>query len=267
MAGNFFAQLYNDLSGRTSANSSTNLGVRNAGQINSGYDRADSEARTGYDTSMGFYQPYADSGRRGQTAYENTLGLNGQEARQKQFTEGYTNDPALAYRNQNNQNQMNSMFRKYNAGGQGVNSGAAMLGAGRLATEQFNNDWGGYQNRLMGMGQQGLQVAGQQAGLTTGYYGGNADRAIGRSTALTSNDTQATQAANNARMAGVNNLLTGMGALGGQVFSAFAPGASTALKSTGVQNGGTSPGGVPVGGTWGKPNPYASMGGAYGGGF
>lgn len=198
---------FNDLLGKTSANAAKQLGERNMGRTNSGYDAADSAATTGYNQSMDIYRPYAEGGRRGQTAYENTLGLNGADARQKQFTEGYVNDPALAYRNQNNTNQMNALYRKYNAGPQGVNSGAAMMGAGRLASEQFNNDWGGYQNRLMNMGQQGYNAAGQMANMTTGYYGGVGDRSIGRQNALNGIDQQSTQAQNDARMAGVNNLL------------------------------------------------------------
>ena len=119
----------------------------------------------GRDRALGMVNPYIQSGQRGQTAYEDTLGLNGAPARQRAFQTGYLDDPALAYRNQNNQLQMNQLYRKYNAGGQGINSGAATLGAGRLATEQFNNDWGGYQNRLQGLGQQGQQAAQFGAGL------------------------------------------------------------------------------------------------------
>ena len=199
---------FGDLLGKSSAKEANRLGQRNAGQINSSYEDANALAKTGYDQSMGYYKPYAESGQRGQTAYENTLGLNGQDARQRQFTEGYSQDPALQYRQQQNQQSMNALYRKYNAGGQGVNSGAAMLGAGRLQNEQFNQDWGRYQNSLQGMGQQGFQAAGQQANLTSGYYNAGADRAVGRGSALVQNDTNATTAASNARQQGVNNMLS-----------------------------------------------------------
>ncbi len=198
---------FKDLMGKSSAKAATQLGQRNASQINAGYDSANTQAQTGYDASMGFLNPFAESGRRGQTAYENTLGLNGAPARQQQFQESYLDDPALAYRTQQTGTDINNLLRKYNAGPQGVNSGAAALGAGRIRAENFNRDWDGTQNRLMGLGQQGLQVAGQQAGLTTGFYDGQAGRSIGRSNALVGNDTQATMAASNARMSGVNNIL------------------------------------------------------------
>ena len=216
---------FSSLLGKDSANAAQQLGYRNRDQINSSYADANGQAKTGYDDSMGYYKPYAEAGHRGQTAYENTLGLNGQQARQQQFREGYEQDPALQYRQQQNQTAMTNLLRKYNASGQGVNSGAALYGAGRLQNEQFNTDWGNYQNRLQGMGQQGFQAAGQQAGLTSGYYNGLADRAVGRGSALTQSDTNATMAASNARMQGMNNLMSGIGAVGGSVFKAFAPGA------------------------------------------
>lgn len=209
---------FETLTGRTSERAAQQLGERNAQQIGSGYDTANQQARTGYDTGMALWQPWADAGRRGQTAYENTLGINGRDAAQRQFQQSYLDDPALAYRNDANTQAMQALYRKYNAGPQGINSGAALLGAGRLRSEQFNNDWGGVQNRLMGLGQQGMQATGQQSGLTSNYYDNSANRAIGRSRDIVQNQTQATMAANNARSAGVNNLLSLAGNLGGSMF-------------------------------------------------
>lgn len=230
---------FDSLMGKSSARAAQQLGQRNASQINSGYDRADGLAETGYNRSMDFYEPFAQSGRRGQAAYENTLGLNGADARQQQFQAGYLDDPALAYRDRATGDQINALMRKYNAGGVGVNSGAAALGVGRIRSENFNRDWGDYQNRLMQTGNQGLQVAGQQAGLTTGYYDGAANRAVGRSSALVNNDTQATMAASNARMAGVNNLLS----IGGSIL-----GAGTRLATGGAFGGFGGGGGGDQGG-------------------
>lgn len=204
---------FSDLTGKTSANAANALAGRNADQLRSSYGNANNYATTGYDKSMGFYSPYAESGNAANTAYSNALGLNGQAAREKQFNEGYVNDPAGTYRTNATQTAMTNLLRKYNAGGSGVNSGAAMYGVGRLNMERFDRDWGDYLNRLQGMQGQGLQVAGQQAGLTSGYYGGMADRAIGLGNALVSNDTNATMAANNARQQGVNNLLAGAGTI------------------------------------------------------
>lgn len=203
--------------GNSAANSATALGARNAAQINSSYGTANDQAKQGFDQSMGYYQPYAQSGQAANTAYSNALGLNGAGAQQQQFQSGYLNDPAMAYRNANNALQMSQLQKKYNAGSSGINSGAAMMGSGQLATQQFNNDYGNYLNRLQGMQGQGLGVAQSQAGLTSNYYNSAADRSIGQGNALTSNDTNATMAANNARAGGVNNLLS----VGGMAVSAM----------------------------------------------
>lgn len=122
----------------------------------------------GRDAAIGTLDPYMQGGRRGQTAYENTLGLNGAAARQQQFQTGYLDDPALAYRDQQTGTQINNLLRKYNAGPQGVNSGAAALGVGRLRSENFDRDWGDYRNRLMQQGQQGYGAANTAAGFQYG---------------------------------------------------------------------------------------------------
>lgn len=206
---------FDSLFGRSSARAAQQTGQQNAAYINQGADRANDYSRQGFDQSMGFYRPFAESGARGQTAYENTLGLNGAPARQRQFQESYLDDPALAYRDGAVGNQINALLRKYNAGGQGVNSGGAAMGVGRLRQEAFDRDWGGIQNRLQGVGGMGFQAAQGQAGLTSGYYGGMADREMGRANALAQNNTNATMAANNARAAGINNLLSIGGLIGG----------------------------------------------------
>ena len=67
----FFA----DLLGKTSANAATQLGRRNQQQINQGYDDAGRQAQTGYQTASSRYQPYMESGQRGQTATKRSAAL------------------------------------------------------------------------------------------------------------------------------------------------------------------------------------------------
>lgn len=206
---------FSSLLGKDSAKAAEALGQRNAGQINTSYDKADTQAKTGFDESMGYYKPYAATGEAANTAYGNALGLNGQAARDQQFKTGYVEDPARAYRDANAQTQMNALYRKYNAGPSGVNSGATMMASGRLSNELFNTDWNGYLDRLKDGQAQGAQVAGAQAGTTTGYYNGLADRSVNRGNAIVNNDTQATMAASNAKQAGINNLLSIGGTIAG----------------------------------------------------
>lgn len=228
--------LFSSLMGKDSARAATALGERNRGQLTSSYGQANDYAKQGYDTQMGFYKPYAEGGQRAQTAYDNTLGLNGQAARDRQFQEGYVNDPAGAYRTQQTQNQIAQLYRKYNASPSGVNSGAAMYGAGRLTMDRFDKDWGDYQNRLLQLGQQGLGVANAQAGAAGNYYGGMADRSIGLGNALVSNDTNATMAANKARQQGINNMMAIAGGMG-QMAMGMPP---TSFGNVGKSSGGNS---------------------------
>ncbi len=212
---------FNDMLGKTSAKEATQLGTRNAGQINSGYDNANSQSETGYNAAQGRYQPFAAQGQRGSEAYGNALGFNGAGAQQKQFGE-FQSSPFMQYPQPYGANADDAIFRRYGAKGQG-NSGATHLAVVRAAGERAQGDVNNYYSHLQGAAQMGLGIAGQQAGLDSGYYNGMAERSVGRSNALVNNDTQATQAANNARMAGVNNVLTGVSAIGGTMFKAFAP--------------------------------------------
>lgn len=173
----------------------------------------------GRDRALGYVNPYVQSGQRGQTAYENTLGLNGAPARQQQFQEGYLDDPALAYRGQQTQQVMNNLLRKYNAGPQGVNSGAAMMGAGRIAADRFDQDWGDYRNRLMQVGQMGQNMAGQAAGIETGYGKDVAGVETNYGNTSAANRINYANALAASRSIGLNNLL----ALAGTA-SRFIPG-------------------------------------------
>jgi len=204
---------FDDLMGKSSAKAATQLGQRNASQINSGYDSANAAAKTGYDTSTGRLSPYEQQGQKGFGAYNDALGINGDAARQSQF-QTFESDPFMQYARQDSGNQVNALFRKYGAQGM-ANSGASGLAVSRAAGERAQGDVNNWLNRLQGLGNQGFQAAGALAGNDNAYYGGMADRAVGRSNALVGNDTQATMASNNARMSGINNLLSiGGGLLG-----------------------------------------------------
>lgn len=214
---------FGSLLGKDSAKAAQQLGQRNAGEINAGYGQADQYAGQGYGASQARYEPYAEQGQRGNQAYSNAIGLNGQEAQQGAYQQ-FQQDPFLAYARQNSGNEYNAIFKRYGAQGM-ANSGASGLAVSRAAGERANSDVNNWMNRLQGVGQQGAQIARQQAGLDQSYYGGMSDRAVGRSNALVGNDTNSTMAANNARQAGVNNLLNIFGTIAGNATKiATAPG-------------------------------------------
>jgi len=216
----FFSQLL----GRDSANAANQLGQRSMGRINDGYDSANQYARQGYDTSIGRFQPFADTANRGYNLLADSYGLNGDAARQRSF-QSYSSDPFNQHSGDVTGRMMQNMQRTAASRGMG-NAGATQLALSRAGIEAQDRRIADWRQGLSGYGNQAVGIAGTMAGLDQGYYGGMADRAVGRANALNGIDANSTMAANNARMAGMNNLLSGLGALGGSVFSAFAPGAS-----------------------------------------
>ena len=212
--------LWGSFTGRDQQRDIQGGAARARGYLDSGRTNARGDITGGRDRAMGMINPYIQSGQRGQTAYEDTLGLNGQGARDKAFQTGYMNDPALAYRKEQTGNQINSLMRKYNAGGSGVNSGAAALGAGRIESENFNSDWGGYQNRLQGLGQQGMQASQFGAGLEYGAGKDLANIETGYANTSAGLEQQTAGAMANSRDKFLNNLV-GLGGLAVRGIGAF----------------------------------------------
>jgi hypothetical protein len=236
---------FNDLLGKSSAKSATQLGQRNMGEINRGYDRADTVSGEGYNRQMGLYQPLAEQAQRGNQLYGDAYGVNGAEAQGRAFQQ-YRGDPFYAHADQQTSNMLGNLMRKWSALGMSNsgNSGMSLARAGLDAQDRRIGEWRG------GLGQfanQSQGYADRMSGVTGNYYGGMADRAVGRTNALTQNDTQATMAANNARQQGVSNVL-GLGGMIGNMAMSAATGMPVGTGSG--QRGGTSPGGVSSGGTW-----------------
>lgn len=221
---------FDSLLGKDSAKAVQQLVQRNAGEINAGYGQADQYAGEGYGSSQARFQPYAEQGLRGNQAFGNAIGLNGQEAQQGAYRQ-FQQDPFLAYARQNSGNEYNAIFKRYGAQGM-ANSGASGLAVSRAAGERATGDVNNWINRLQGVGQQGAQFANQQAQLDQNYYGGMSNRAVNRSNALVGNDTNATMAANNARQSGVNNLLNVFGTVAG-AGARYMTGGATGLKTAG----------------------------------
>jgi hypothetical protein len=211
-----------DLMGRTSARSAEQLGQRSMGRINEGYDNADRYSRQGYDTSIGRFQPFADTSRRGYDLWADSYGINGADAQNRAFGQ-YQNDPFYQHSSELTNNLLRNIMRQSASRGMG-NSGASALAMGRAGLEAQDRRIGEWRGGLGQFGNQALGIAGTMSGFDRDYYGGMADRSIGRVNAINGIDANSTMAANNARMAGVNNLMRGLGTLGGQAIGAFAPG-------------------------------------------
>lgn len=241
---------FSDLLGRSSARAATQLGERSMGRTREGFDAADTAARTGYDTATGRLQPFAQTAGRGFNLLADSYGVSGDDARNAAFR-NFSNDPFTANSNQLTQNQLMNIMRTSASRGMG-NSGATQLAMSRAGMEANDRRVADWRGGLGQFGNQAIPLAGTMAGMDQAYYGGVGDRAVGRANALNQTDANATMAATNARMAGVNNLLSGIGSIGGMAIQGFAPGAGSFMRMGG-QRGGMSPGGVGVGGSWGSP--------------
>jgi hypothetical protein len=204
---------FSDLLGKSSAKAANQLGQRNMGRINEGFDAAGNFSRQGYDASIGRLNPFLESSSRGYNMLADSFGLNGADARTRAY-DTYASDPFNQHSGQVTQNALGNVMRTAASRGVG-NSGATQLAMSRAGLEAQDRRIADWRGGLGQFGNQAVGLAGTMAGLDQGYFGGEADRSIARANALNTTDANATMAANNARMAGVNNLLSGVGNIAG----------------------------------------------------
>lgn len=202
--------------GRAATDAENTLGLANARggrryreNVNAGYDRADS-----------YLQPYAQQGQRGYDLYADSIGVNGADGYGRAFNT-FNADPFRTGMQDAANRENDRIFRRYNPTGQ---TGTANLAVARATSDRYAQDVADYRNRLMGFGNQGLQVAGQRAGMAV-----NQGQDIGNSwqqQMINAGNIAASgiQQRSNARMMGTNNLMQGLGALGGTAISAFSGG-------------------------------------------
>ena len=250
---------WDDLTGKSSIKANNAASVQAQGYLTQGRDDATKNINDSATQAQGYWSPYAQSGQAANTLYSNAIGLNGRPAQQGVMDTYASSDP---FRQFNETNANNALFRGYNARGM-MDSGASRLATARASLERGSQDWNGWLNRLQGQQGQGVQVAGQQAGIAqnTGQQLAGINQGYYQNLA---NNTLGVNAANNqALMGGVYNLLQGAGTLFGSAISAFAPGvggASAAGNMAKMFGGG---GGSPYG-SYGAPNTMGSQGMGWG---
>jgi len=247
---------FSSLLGKDSANAATALGQRNMGRINQGYDDAGRQRTTQYGTATGRLEPMFGQAQRGGNLLADTYGINGDDARRRSF-DTYSSDPFNAHSGQVTSNALSNIMRTSASRGMG-NSGASQLAMSRAGLESQDRRIADWRQGLSGFGGQAAGLGTALAGLDTGYGDAMAGDAIGRSNALNSTDANATMAANNARMSGVNNLLGIAGNIGGMAMGGMAPGGML----RGMFGGGAS-----TGSQWTNPDTGGSWNGRSYGGF
>lgn len=179
-----------DLTGSSARKALRNAKAQADQQLQAGYDQAQPYYNQAYD----LYTPYAQSGGQANQLYADTLGLNGADA-QKTAESTYFNDPV---QQQILNDKSNALLRQLNARGDTYGARAALAG-NRVALQNFG-DW---QSKLQGFGQQGLAATGAQSAIRSGQ--GDLRYALG--TTQAGNEINYGNARAQASNIGINNLL------------------------------------------------------------
>jgi len=204
------------------------------------YDDAQKALTSGFDNATSwlgradsYYQPLYDNSLRGSNMYANALGLNGTDGNTA-ATSAYRTMPGYQFAlNQG----LDAVNRKASAGGM-LSSGNTMMALNDYAKGMADKDYGGWLDRLGGLGQQAVGIAGARAGIAGQQAGnnmafgntlGNWRMGTGKNVAdMTIQGAQYDQKANSAAS--------------GNLWSAIAGGANLALGGFGMPSfgGGTS---------------------------
>lgn len=190
------------------------------------------------------YQPYTSAGTSALSQLMAGLGLGGDS---QGFTDAYRSLPGYQ---SGLDTGLNSVARRYNAGGMGQ-SGAAMKGLYRYGSDYENQRAGDYLNRLAGVSGMGLGATGSQVGTQAqGLQGQLATRTSGFQGLMQAAPTigQGMVAGAQAQQQGLQNLLGTAAYLGGS----FLGGPMGGAIGGSLFGGGGTPINNPYGGV---PNP------------
>jgi hypothetical protein len=213
-----------------------------AQQQEEGIQRGIDNRRAGTAQSLGYLQPYEETGRSGMKLLSDALGINGPEA-QKSYFSGFQNDPGFLA----TQKAGTDAIEQSAAGGGMLRSGGTLKGLMDYGQKGMFAQISDRLNRLTTSGQQGQNAASGMAGINESSAAAisNYLRDIGITKA------GGTINANNQDQAGTQNMLSVLGNTAGRVgqgvsdligqFSNMIPGMG------GSGGGGVLPGGTPLG--------------------
>lgn len=216
--------------------------------------------KSGAGEARGYVQPYADQGGRSYGLYNDTLGVNGADARSR-AQDLYNSDDMLARQRDLDLKRTNQSL---NAGGnynRSYSTGPQSLADSRVRLQGYG-DW---QNRLMQNGQMGYSAAGNLAGIAgnegnalAGQYGNMANVYGGTGQGLANVYGQGYGALAQANNTFAQNLI---GAAGTAVraFNPLGTGSGAGANQIGYQPGTSSNGGWQTS-TYGAPKSLFSWG-------
>lgn len=152
----FFGTLF----GSDNANAARDAAAKQyAGEQNalSGIKTAGDNYASGFQNLSQNFNPYVQGGGQAQNQLYNLMGLNGQAAQQGGFDQ-FRADPGYQFQLQQGQQAIDRSA----AARSGVNNGATLKATQRFGQGLADQQYGNYLQRLMGLGQQGLQATGSQ---------------------------------------------------------------------------------------------------------
>ncbi len=174
--------------------------IRNASkQANAYLDEGYGSAQGYNEQAYNELEPWATEGLAANRTYQQAIGLGTPEERATAQAR-YFDDPAMQ---DVLGQQTNALLRKFNASGSGTGGGRLALAGARVGLENY----GGWLNRLQGLGAQGGQYATGQAGIRQGQ----ADTAWGYGATKAGNAINTGNAVAGTRNVGINNLLGAVG--------------------------------------------------------
>ena len=153
--------------------------------------------------SMGLLEPYAQQGQQANNLFGDYLGTNGQDARASFFSD-FAQLPGEFQAAQDH--GIRALDRSAAARG-GLYSGAQLENLMDFGMKNYNDFLQPYLGHLQGASQQGLGVAGTQAGLTSQAGSDIANAQFGTSQLMANNDINTGNAMAQSRSIPINNLL------------------------------------------------------------
>lgn len=214
----FLADLFGGKSGQRAANDAA---AASAAYTNTGYTRQREELGKGYGAADTILQGYEQPGQQAYGLYADAIGVNGADGYGRAKT-AFDADPFRAGQQDATQRAIQSMFRRYNPSGQ---TGTQMAAVGRVGSDIYGQQVDGFRSRLAGLGQQGAQFGTARAGNAISQGQEMGGSYLGQNNQLGSIEANRIQGVQAAKNQGMNNLMQGLGFIGGAALSGFAPGA------------------------------------------
>lgn len=173
------------------------------GQLETGYNNG----RASYADASKLYDPYVQLGQKSLGLYSDSLGLNGATGNAN-ATAAFKTSPGYEFRVNE---ATDGVARKASALG-ALGSGNTMTAISDRAGEVAGQEYGGWQDRLAGLGQMGYAATGAQAGFTKGIGDLSVDEGKARAGVLTNNlatKTNSIMGLESAANAGFQNMTNG----------------------------------------------------------